>query len=110
MKSQESGISFILAVAIATLVLLITAILFFSSFKTHPVERQKAINDCNTYCLSEVEWAVSGGEFPRESKYCEWQADVEGMGKNLRCTNITTCHIEKLNCDIWCDGNMAHCD
>ena len=114
MKAQESGISFILAIVIAMLVLAITSILFFSTFKIHAVSRQKAINDCNNYCLSDVEWAVSGGEFPKESKYCEWQADVEGMGKNLRCTNITTCHVEKLGCDISCrqeNGKwLAYCE
>jgi hypothetical protein len=114
MKSQESGISFILAVVIAMLVLGITSILFFSTFKIHAVSRQKAINDCNTYCLQDVEWAASGGEFPKESKYCEWQADVEGMGKNLHCNDITTCHVEQLGCDITCKETggkmMAYCE
>ena len=110
MKAQGLPINFIVIAALAVLVLVGILLFFISGFRTESIDRQKAINECESRCLLEVQWASSGGTFPHSnSKYCSYSADVKGLGKNIKCTDLVKCHINVLDCDITCSGTTANC-
>lgn len=109
-KSQGLPLNFIIIAVLGILVAIVAIMFFTSGFRTEAVDRQKAINECSSRCLVEVQWAATGGTFPREnSKFCSYKADVKGMGENITCPDLVNCHINDFGCDLSCDGTTAKC-
>jgi len=102
--------SFIVIAVMAILVLLAVTLVFLKGFRTEALDRQTAINNCDSACSLEVQYAVKGGAYPRDnSPFCKITQSVKGIGDNLKCTDLTTCHISIYNCDISCNGDQAQC-
>ena len=110
MKAQGISMNFIVIAAMAILVLVLVMMFLLGGFQTGAVDKQKVINECNSRCLSEVQWASTGGTFPRDnSNFCEYSADVKGLGEDITCLDLINCHINDLDCDISCSGSTANC-
>ena len=101
---------FIVIAVMTVIVLVAVTLLFFRGFRTEALDRQTAINNCDSACSLEVQYAVKGGTYPRDdSPFCKITQSVKGIGNNLKCTDLTTCHISAYNCDISCSNSQAQC-
>ena len=110
-KAQGLPINFIILASIGILVLVLVVMFLYSGFRTEGVDRQKALNECSSRCLLEVQWASTGGTFPKnDSKYCEYNADVKGLGTNITCLELVPCWVEDAGCFISCTGTTAECN
>jgi len=109
MKAQGLPMSFIVIAVMAVLVLLAVTLLFLKGFRTESFDRQTAINNCDSACSLEVQYAVKGGTYPHSnSPFCKLTQSVKGIGDNLKCTDLTTCRINS-SCDISCSSTTANC-
>lgn len=110
-KAQGLPISFIIIAAMGILVLVLVVMFMYSGFRTEGVDRQKAVNECSSLCLLEVQWASTGGTFPKEnSGYCKYQENVKGIGSNITCPDLVPCWVEDVGCYLGCNGTTAECN
>ena len=101
---------FIVIAVMAVLVLAAVTMVFFKGFRTEAMDRQTAINNCDSACSMEIQYAAKGGAYPHDnSSFCKITQSVKGIGDNLKCTDLTTCHISVYGCDISCSGSNAQC-
>ena len=101
---------FIVIAVMAVIVLAAVTLVFIKGFNTRPMDRQTAVNNCDSACSFEVQYAVKGGSYPHSnSTFCKLTQSVKGVGDNLKCTDLTTCHISMKGCDISCSGTTANC-
>ena len=101
--------STIVLIVLAILVLLALVILFTRAFQTGAVDTQTAINNCNSKCLLEIQYAQGqSGTFTRtNSPFCSTVQDVKGVEDNVRCDELTSCTITRgdgTSCIIACNS------